>query len=270
MRSTIVLTATAATLTACTHAATVTQTGVVPAPRPLAYDGQPLGKPLRLEARYTRVLTALEPNDDRPTGDYIARDHVGFAVRRQAPGSPGTDVGAAVDLAWAKAADAANTGLPAAPKDAAWSVTVGARHAIAVAPDVRVGLGVDLGFVTVPIRMDGSSTERDEALTMGACVVPSWRSGPLAVFGGLHVVSEVDVPRTLVVDDSSDAPEARADGAAVVLAAGASIELDSGVHLQGQLAKPLASEYGDHGVQLDLALGFDLGAPQTAAALASP
>jgi hypothetical protein len=246
---------------ACTQAATVTQTGVVPAPRPLGYDGQPLAKQMRVEGRYGRALTELEPKDDRPSGNYIARDHLGFSLRTRSPMSPNTDVGASVDIAWSKGAEPVNTGLDAKPDDAAWSAMMGARHSIPVGEQMRVGLALDMGFVVVPVRVGGSRVEHDPAFAAAFAIVPSWRSGPLALFGGIHIVSEVDVPRTLVVDDSSDAPEARADGAAVIFAAGASVELDSGLHLRGQIAKPMSSEYADHGVQIDLGLAFDFGAP---------
>jgi hypothetical protein len=118
--------------------------------------------------------------------------------------------------------------------------------------------------------MGGTGVERDEAPVLQLGVVPSFRSGPVALFGGLHVTSEVYVPSTLVVEDSFDAPEARGEGAAVIATAGVSLTTSSGMHLLAQIAKPMASEFADHGMQLDLSIGFDLGTKPTRAPAPPP
>jgi hypothetical protein len=255
-------------LLACTHSATtVSQTGIVPAPRPLAYDGQPLARPVRLEGRYTSVVEKLEPDNGRPSGDYVARDHLGAAVRFAPPFMSSTDIGIAIDTAWSRRSEPVNSDLPERPHQTAWSMVFGIRHSVPISPELRLGVGVDMGFLIAPVRVGGSSeSESDGALIASLGVVPSYRTGNFTLFGGFHLVSEVNVPRTLVVDDSFDAPEAEAEGGALVLSGGASINIESGMHVMAQLAKPFSSEFADHGVQVDFMLAFDLGRTEPRAA----
>ena len=268
---TLVVLASSLALAACTTTNVVTQTGIVPAPRGLAYDGQPLPKGSRVEGRYTSVVQELAQTDEHPTGNYVSRDHLGVAFRTSAPQSPATEIGVEVDTAWSRRAEPTRPGLDAPPSDAAWSFVAGARHSLAVGPQVRIGLGVDLGLVSVPVRVGSSDTERDEAPIFRLGVVPSYRAGPIALFGGLHVASEIEVPAALVIEDSFDAPEARAEGVAVIATGGVSYTTPSGLYLLAQVAKPMASELAEHGLQLDLAIGFDLGTkPQRAPDPAPP
>jgi hypothetical protein len=244
---------------ACTSSAsTVTQTGVVPAPRALPYDGQPLDKAYRIEGRLVEVVETVEPGDAN-SGNYYAKTYSDISYRK-ARGA--FDAGATLSIAWTHDAEPGSAGLgPPPSQDTALSFTFGARHAFSLADTMRLGVGFDMGFATVPVRLDGGS-ERDEAFLFDLSLVPSYRAGPVAIFGGLHIQSEVNVPRALVVDDSFDAPEAEADGGAVVIAAGASYHAPGGLVIIGQLARPTGSSYAEHGLQVDLTFAFDFGEPE--------
>jgi hypothetical protein len=249
----------AAFVAACATTHTVSQVGVVPAGRPMPYDGQPLAHGFRIEGRETTVVTHLEPNGNTSSGAYVAREYTGGALR---VGHGNTDAGLEVDLGWVKGSEPVDSSLgPRPDADVVSTFLMSVRHSFELAPHVRLGTGFAFGFVDVPIALGGANTEHDGAAAVQLAVVPSYRSGPLVLFGGLDIVSEVDVPRTVVASDPFDTPEARAQGGSVVVSAGASVVFDSGLRLTAQLARPTGSDLAHQGLQLDLGVAFDFGQP---------
>jgi len=239
-----------------TNAFQVTQAGTVPAPRPMLYDGQPIEKGGIVEGRSTTVLTPVGEEPDGTSGNYIAHHHSDLILR----GARGnSDAGIELGLAWTEGSEAAAPNLGPRPEaTAAITTKFTARHSLRLADNIRLGAGFSFGFVSVPIRESAADTERDEAPVFELALVPSYRTGAIAIFGGLNFTTETYVPRTIVVDDSYDTPEAISRGA-VVMSAGASYSLPSGLHLMAQLAIPTASDLARHGLQLDLGVGFEFG-----------
>ena len=249
----------AALASACATTHTVSQVGVVPAGRPMPYDGQPLARGVRVEGRTATVVTHLEPTGNTSNGAYVAREYTGGALR---VGHGNTDLGLEVELGWVQGSEAIAPDLGARPDSiAVTSFLFAARHSFELAPHLRLGTGLAVGAVDVPVRLDGGGTEHDGAAAIQLALVPSYRSGPLVAFAGLNIVSEVEVPRTVVASNPFDTPEARAGGGAVVLSAGASFVFDSGLRLTGQLARPTGSDAAHQGLQLDVGLAFDFGQP---------
>ncbi len=234
---------------------TVTQAGTTPAPRPMLYDGQPLDRGARFEMRSTSVVTPVG-DGDKPSGNFVSRQHTDLSVR----GSRGnTDVGFQLGVGWTKGASEASPALGPKP-DSMGAITGEAlvRHSFPINEDFRLGTGIGMGIISVPITYgDTTQTENDEALAFELSVVPSWRKGPLALFGGINFTTEAYVPRQIIAEDGFDYPEATTDGA-IVFSAGASYTLASGLHLQGALAKPV-SDLAQHGLQIDVSIGFDFG-----------
>lgn len=235
---------------------TVTQAGTTPAPRAMLYDGQPLDRAGRAEIRSTTVVTPVG-DGDKESGNFVARQHSDLSLR----GARGnSDFGMQLGAAWTKGSEAASPNLgPKPDASAAITVKVAGHHSFQLNDQFRLGVGFATGMVSVPIVISANpgNTERDEALDFELALVPSYRVGPLAVFGGFNITSEAYVPRAILVDDSYDVPEATTDGA-VVLSAGASYTLPNGLYLMGQLAKPV-SDLAEHGLQLDVSIGFNFG-----------
>lgn len=234
---------------------TVTQAGTTPAPRPMLYDGQPLERGGRMQMRSTSVVSPVG-DGEKESGNYVARQHADLSLR----GARGNgDVGFQLGVGWTKGSEGAQPVLGPKP-DSIGAITgkfVG-HYALPVNDQFRLGIGFGMGMISVPITYgDTTRTERDEALAVDLALVPSWRSGPLAIFGGINFTSEAYVPRQIIADDSFDYPEASTDGA-IVFNAGASYTLPSGLHLMGALAKPV-SDLAEHGLQVDVSIGFDFG-----------
>jgi hypothetical protein len=235
-----------------------TQAGLVPAPRAMPYDGQPI-EGSRVEGRHTTIVEPVDPDGDPDSGAYVASHHTGVALRH---GRTGTEVGVEVDVAWASGASPTAEGIEPPPDGiGAWSLVFGARHSIVLSDQLRLGVGSSVGVVRVPIRLDGGPTETDDAATFQLALVPSWRSGPVTAFAGVTLAGEIRVPRSL--GPGSTEPNASGDRSAVVLSAGTSIALDGGTHLTLQLAQPMGSDLTDD-LQLDLRLGFDFGGSRPA------
>ncbi len=268
MSRTLLLSLLPLSMAACVQSSyAVTQAGLVPAPRALPYDGQPLDRSARLEGR---VSTAIAPTEDAvdsgDSGNLVARHHAGVAARKRL-GSSNTDIGLEFDTAFVDGADPVQAGLGPAPETGgAWQLTWGIRHSLRLADDVRLGVGFTMGFAEVPVRVGAAQTESDTAGIYQFGLVPSWRRGPLVAFGSMTISSEVDVPRVIIANDSFDTPQARAAGGVLILAAGATYELSDSLRLTGRLAQPTGSSIASYGPQLDLVLGFDLGdAPRSRA-----
>jgi hypothetical protein len=242
----------------CTNSASaVTQAGTTPAPRPHAYDGQPLDKPMRVEGRFAQVVTPIEETGNTYAGNYISRTYSGFGIRG---GHDNTDVGLETELAWTSGAEPIAPDLAPPPSsDYALSMVMSGRHSLPINEQFRLGIAFGMGFVSAPVRANGVDKGHDEAGFLDFGVVPSWRQGPFVVFGGMNFTSEVAVPKIVIADDDFDTPEARASGSALVLSAGATMIFDSGLRITGQFAQPVGSEYARHGLQVDLVFGFEFG-----------
>lgn len=249
-------------LVACSPAPyQVTQVGTVPAVRPMAYDGQPLQGATRVEGRSTTVLTDVEAEEQgQNSGLYVARQHSSVAIRG---GFGNTDAGLELDIAWNKGSQAIAEGLGPRPShDTAIGFLMAARHSFPLSEGLRLGVGFTMGFFSVPVRVGSpeSPTERDEAGHFALAFVPSWTAGNYTVFGGMNIASEIDVPGALIVNDSFDSPEARAEGGAIVMSAGATARFDSGLRLTAQMGRSLGGNLADYGLQADLIVGFEFGA----------
>jgi hypothetical protein len=133
------------------------------------------------------------------------------------------------------------------------------RRSLRTSESFAIGLAGDIGWLRVPILLGGKERDQNSAGIFRGAIIPSWRSGPLAVFGGLHLTNDFEVPATTTIDEDHSS-EARASGYAAFVTAGASVELGGGLKLATQVAKPFGST-APHGVQLDVVLGFELGEP---------
>ncbi|MCA9678050.1 MAG: hypothetical protein H6708_30745 [Kofleriaceae bacterium] len=258
-----------APLVACTSRPyTVTQAGTIPAPQPMAYDGQPMEQAYRVEGRYTATLEDVGPGNN-DSGVFVARQQADAALRLRLGGA--TDLGLELGTAFVAGSDAVRSDLGPRPEaDAAWSMQWAIRHSLRLADEVRLGVGVSMGFVDVPVRLSAAATERDTAGVFSLGMVPSWRHDQLTVFGSATLSSEVDVPRAVVVDSSFDTPEVHSAGGVVTLGAGATWQA-GGVRLTAQLARPMSGQVASYGSQLDLSIGFDFGGGRaTSASSPSP
>ncbi|MCE9576154.1 MAG: hypothetical protein K8W52_23600 [Deltaproteobacteria bacterium] len=250
---------------------TVTQAGVVPAPRPMNYDGQPLAHWVRLEGHTSSTVTATTSRGDTASGAYVSRLQSGGAIRL---GHGATDFGFEFEAAWSRGADAVDAGLGAPPDSAlASSYGLALRHAFALGGPVRLGVAGSAALAVIPVRLDGADTRHDVAGAFAFALVPSVRTGPVTLFGGVDLTTEIDVPRSIVVTQSQqiEAPVAGITGGAIVLSAGLSLALRGGLHLQAQVAGVTGSELANHGLQLDVSLAFDVGTepPMTQAPMRS-
>ncbi len=235
---------------------TVTQIGVVPAPRPMNYDGQPLAHWVRLEGHTSSTVSATTPRGGTDSGASISRLQSGGAIRL---GHGATDLGFEFEAAWTRGADPVDA-VGAAPDSAlASSYALALRHAFALGGPVRLGVAGSAGMAVIPVRLDGGDTEHDVAGAFAFALVPSVRTGPLTLFGGVDLTTEIDVPRSVVITDDLEVPVAGITGGAIVLSAGLSLALRGGLHLQAQVAGVTGSEVANHGLQLDVSLAFDVG-----------
>jgi hypothetical protein len=207
------------------------------------------------------VVTPLAPSSE-PGGNaaYVARDTVGGGLfGRRGDG----ELGVSVDAARSRSALPVSRGLTdPVPEDPAYSLVFHLRRSFRTSESFAIGLAGDVGWLRVPILLGGQDREQDSAGIFRAAIIPSWRSGALAVFGGLHLTNDFEVPATTTIDEDHSS-EAFASGYAAFATAGASVELGGGLKLATQVAKPFASTT-PHGVQVDVVLGIELGAPAAA------
>lgn len=242
----------------CEYSYRQRQVGLVPPPRPATYDGQPMTRSVRVEGHASRVVTPLQPaSASTGSSTYVARDTIGGGLFVRA----GTaELGVSLDAARSRSAVPAGPMVTdPVPEGPAYAMVFALRHALRASESVSVGLSGELGLVRVPILLGGNSRSSDTTGLYRGAIVPSWRSGALALFGGLHITNDIEVPSTVTVDSDSGA-EASASGAVFIASAGASVRIGDSLKLSTQIAKPFAST-ADHGVQLDVVLGFELGDP---------
>lgn len=280
----LVLSVALVSVTACgSH--TVHQRGTVTAPRVAHDDGQPMRTPYRLEvhggtfaADPTPSFTGAALRSAEDGGqEAVARHQAGGSVRARI--SDTADVVVEAEGAWSPR-DTTVEGAPiAAPERPVMSLTTGLRMPKQVTEGLSIGLAFDLGVSLVPIQREietettsgwdvprpitthSSDLVTDPALLARATVVPSYRAGRVTVFGAVGVASETVVPG-VVTTDGGDGPGAEAGigGAAVVAAAGATVELGEGGRLMARVgdAFSMRAAGGNYGPQVDVGLSFDL------------
>lgn len=251
---------------------TFDQDGTVGAPRAAVHDGQPLAGTLRLEGHAaTTVASTIEPKGVSPrdgerddSGAAVARNQAGVALRRKI--GEQVDIGLEVDGAWSPSPATRSGALIDAPEAPVIDVAFALRGAAPVSDDaaVRVGWVVNAGVHEAPIRRDGGGRiQRDAAFLFRAAIVPSLRRGAVTVFGSLGLATETDVPATVLITNSDGDPGVVHDttGAALTVAAGASIELGSGARVTARVGDAFSRgvDAGHYGPQVDVGLAFDVG-----------
>ena len=249
---------------------TVTQHGLISAPRAASYDGQPLRTSAQFEAHAsTTRVTGLGRTAD--SGAAVAQHSAGGSLREAINHT--TDFGAEVDGAWS-ATDATlsgdssvSTGVPvAAVIDAALAL----RTSVEIDARTRVGFALAMGLSSNPIHREGTgggSYDRDESLLVRAALVPSYKLDQgLTLYASIGGSTQADIKETfVVVPDSTSNNDpgvvSEADQIVLTLAAGATIDVGERTHVMAQLAGALGRD-ATFGPQLLAGLAFDLGMPR--------
>lgn len=249
------------------HAHHVDQRGTAPTPRAPLDDGQPMTGYARLEVH--GAVTAASPFDepaDEParagheSGAAAARKQAGASVRVHGPGS--IDLTFGIDGSWSPSARS-TTGAPIdAPREAAFDLTTGVRIPIRVTETARLGVAIDVGASSVPVRLDDRGRIEDGWAPLGRiALVPSVRRGGVTVFGIAGLASEVYVPPSFTYQPGEGGgPKVDASGPAVVVAAGAALDLGDSAHFTARIGDAFSDDVaaGHYGAQVDLGLSFDL------------
>ncbi len=255
---------------ACTPAPyTVTQHGLISAPRAASYDGQPMPTVTRVEAHGgTARITDLGRSP--LSGAAVARHHVGGALRTAV--NEQTDVGLEIDGAWSATEstlsgdNSMSTGVPdAAVLDGALAL----RTSLELNDRMRLGLAFALGMSSSPIHREGSGAgaySRDEALLARVALVPSYRFDGVTLYGSLGgtTLSAIDETFTVVPDSgSSNDPGVvvEAKELAFTGAVGATVKVGDRTHVTAQVAQAM-SQHASFGPQLMAGLAIDLGTPR--------
>jgi len=243
-------------LAGCQFSTTKRQVGLVPAPRPMSFDGQTMPSAMRVEGRASTILGSREASAATSGGQsaYVARDVLGGSVFGRIGDG---ELGVSLDVVRSRNASpmTAEAELAPAPLDNGYTLSINARRSVSLDDGWAIGLAGDLGWTKVPILF-GDRESSDIAALYRAALVPSHRSGAVTVFGSLQLTNEIMVPAT--VTGRSPDPEASAGGLAVVPTLGASVRIGEGVKLTAQLAQPFNTPI-DYGPQVELALGYELG-----------
>jgi hypothetical protein len=141
--------------------------------------------------------------------------------------------------------------------------TVGFRTAGEIGGRFRVGLAVDLGGTSVPVRRDSpDEVARATSLVARAALVPSVRLGDVTLYGVAGASTVTVVPRTVTwtSEDGDPGVQADAGGGAWVLAGGATVDVNRDVRLTARVGDAFSRDVpaGHYGPQLDVGLAFDL------------
>lgn len=244
------------------------QKGTVETPRAPLDDGQPLDTPARIQLHGgTTVQSPIEQGGEvrRGTPDNaagVARRHAGAALRVRATAA--LELQFEADTAWSPTATTP-AGKPIdAPSEPVVVVTSGARVSHAISPDARLGLAIDVGGSSIPIhRSDTGAIDRDVAFLARVALVPSIRRGAVTLFGvaGASTTSHVQPTVSWISTEGDPGVNAETRGMAVVLAAGAAVDLSSQTRLTARVGDALSDDVrgGHFGPQLDVGLAVDLG-----------
>lgn len=241
----------------------VTQHGLIGAPRPASYDGQPITGSTVIEGHASRTridVRTLSPQ----SGAAVAQMSAGGALRTAV--NPTTDLGIEVDAGWS----ATSTTLAGAdsesrfvPRDGVIDAAIALRSSWPVSEGFRIGGALALGAESSPIQRFGAGRVRDESFLMRAALVPSYRTHGVTVFASFGIATEADVPEQFVVvpsDTASNDPGAVADVKSVVGTGAVGVTLDLGdrVHLTTQISEAAGGTV-TYGPQLTAGLTLELG-----------
>lgn len=266
MPSRFLLALAALPLVACTPAPyTVTQHGLIAAPRPALYDGQPLATRSRIEGHFsTARVTDLGRVED--SGAAVARHQAGGAIRAAINSS--SDIGLEGDAAWSATEStlsgdsSVSTGVPdAAVIDAA----VAFRSSVGEGA-MRLGFAVAVGMSSSPIRREGhDGYSRDEAGLFRGSLVPSYRMGNVTLYGSIGGATQSDIKESFTVtpdSTSNNDPGVVVETTQIVLtvAAGASFDLGDRARLTAQVGEVFGHD-AKFGPQAMAGLSVDLGGP---------
>ncbi len=246
------------------------QEGTSAAPRAPIADGQPLETKARIQVHGGTVVgSTIEPgagervDPDASNQQAVSRRHAGAAL--QVRGGGGLDFQFDVDGAWSPTATTVSGGAIDAPDAAVVSVTTGARLASPISDDVRLGVAIDIGGTSMPIRRsDSGDVERAVAFVGRMALVPSYRSGIVTVFGTAGLTTETEVPPTVTWDEleeSDPGVTAGVSGMAMVVGAGATVDAGNGARITARIGDTFSDHVrgGRYGTQVDVGLSFDLG-----------
>jgi len=251
-------------LVACTPAPyTVVQHGLIGAPRPAFYNGQPLPTSTRIEGHVgTARVGGLGKVED--SGAAVARHQAGGAIRARVGES--SDIGLEGDASWSKTGEtlsgdsSVSTGVP----DAAVIDAAAAFRSSVAQGAMRLGFTVALGLTSSPIRRDGNARYgRDETVMFRAALVPSYRMGNVTLYGSLGTATQSDIKESFVVTPDSGGngdPGTVVEVSQLVLtaAAGATVDVGDRTHLTAQIGHVIARD-ASFGPQAMAGLSVDLG-----------
>ncbi|MEZ4368352.1 MAG: hypothetical protein R2939_19045 [Kofleriaceae bacterium] len=236
------------------------QEGTVMAPRPLTYDGEPIGKGTRVT-----VLAGSAGGTGKPelTNDATAIARLDGEVSMYKATSPRRDVGVALGLGAAPGSrflgGASADGAPTSPTV---SVAAGGRHAMPLGPRWTVGLAAEVGLLSSPVHVDGSTTRGLSLLARGA-LVPRLALGSFALYGSLGVATEPHIPATF----SAVSDDVRVEtGLAITLGGGVSARLSDRIALGAGAAFSGGANASYPSASLRLLIDLDDGAGATQAA----
>ena len=227
---------------------TTHQSGLVPRPRtPLGYDGQPLAAPVVIAAHGETTAVAAQPTNDRANGSVVARNHLGatarFRVREE------LELAVTFEAALGGGAVSAGPGDPADFAHAmAWGPGLALRYSAEMSPGSgwRLGLSADLSFWHIPLAI-GSDTDA----SLGLTIMPSYRTGPVVIFGGGTLATQISVP---AIDQNTGIDSPTKISFVPIGHGGVEVEVASGV----TLAATVAITYGAQARDVPL-VGVTLG-----------
>ena len=242
------------------------QQGTTATPRAPYDDGQAATGAARVEVHAgTTIVSAVDT--DRPAGARVDGNAAAVTLHR-AGGSARVHLAERVDLqlegesAWGPTASTPTGASISAPDAAAISATAGLRIANPIDDRWGLGVAIDLGGTSVPIRRTDRGHSRNVAPLGRIALVPSLRQGDVTFFGVAGASTEVAVPPEVIYDSVDGDPGVQADasGVALTLAAGATVDLHGGTKLTARVgdawsARPHAGHYGP---QVDVGLSFAL------------
>lgn len=268
----VLLAASVLALAASANPNSFSQRGTVGTPRAARHDGQPLATKVRLEGHLgTTVRSAIAARDGAPlgpdgSGAAVAQNEGGAAVRVRA--NQVLDLGVEVDAAWSPTATT-RAGTPTVAPDAMaidTAFTVRASHPLG--DGVALGWAVDVGGHQVPVqRRDGTGTtvpdgtvSRPLTLLARLSVVPSYRRGPVALYGSVGYASDSEVPAVIATANPDPGAVARNRDGALVMAAGLTFDLGRGTRLSTRVGDAFTSAVpaGHYGPQVDVGLAVDV------------
>lgn len=165
----------------------------------------------------------------------------------------------------------------------AWSFNLGVRYAVPIAPDVFVGLGLESVVWTLPYveyrscvaNCEGVPAQERDAGTdnlwgLAADITPTYRSGDLAVFAGLHIAPNPTIQRKGTEMGAIDVDSDLALGpTSYIVHAGAEYKLGP-ISVLAQIQQDLGGSPVAYGPSFGFAIAGRLLDKYTAAALASP